>query len=164
MGDFSQQELLGIIDDKVKYTKKLRKEKDDEIDTITATIAQKDAELVRLQSRVQELEDEQRWIPVGEADLQTWKKYIVLCKSKYNKFKTYTTLAQYFLPKTVLEEDFIDDQFYGEESITEYDEENDCYWVKEGWFEYTYEGEMGYRLSDEVVLVMPLPQPPKDGM
>ena len=114
-------------------------------------------EIIRLQ------ETEQKWIPVGEADLQTWQKYIVVCKSKHNGLKTYTVLAQYFPPKTVLEEDFIDDQFYGEDSITEYDEENDCYWVKEGWFEYTYEGEMGYRLSDEVVMVMPFPQPPKDG-
>lgn len=118
-------------------------------------------EIERLQQRIAELEQERRWISIEEANLEVWKKYIVLLKNKEGK--TYSGLAQYFPSKTVLEEDFISDECYEEESITEYDEENDCYWVREGWFEHTIEGEMEYRLSDEVIMVMPLPKPPKEG-
>jgi len=53
---FTQQELLDIIDDKVKYIKKLRKEKDDEINTLTATIAQKDAEIERLRYALMDID------------------------------------------------------------------------------------------------------------
>lgn len=117
--------------------------------------------IIALEGKIRELEQERRWISVKEANLEVWKKYIVLLKNKEGK--TYSGLAQYFPSKTVLEEDFISDECYEEESITEYDEENDCYWVREGWFEHTIEGEMEYRLSDEVIMVMPLPQPPKEG-
>jgi len=37
-----------------------------QIRSLTATIAKRDAEIERLQSHVQELEAEQRWIPVSE--------------------------------------------------------------------------------------------------
>ncbi len=124
--------------------------------------------LCKAEKRIEELEEEkqagwekwlsnQQWISVSEAALKTREKYIVVCKNKEGKF--YSNLAQYFHAKKVLEEDFISDE---EKSITEYDIENDYYWIKEGWFEYNNEGEIEYRIPDEVIFVMPLPQLPKE--
>ena len=115
-----------------------------------------------LQRQINALKEKQRWIPVSEKP-QSWKNiFFVTCLTEEGR--QYTGLAQYFgeKEKAVLEEDFIDDSCWGEESITEYDEENDCLWVKEGWFEFSLEGERAYRLSDPVIFYMALPEPPKE--
>ena len=48
---------------------------------------------------------------------------------------------------------------------TEYDEENDCYWIPENWYEDNFmEDNMNYLICDEyrVTHWMPLPEPPKE--
>lgn len=49
---------------------------------------------------------------------------------------------------------------------TEYDEENDCYWIPENWYEDNFmEDNMNYLICDEyrVTHWMPLPELPKEG-
>lgn len=48
---------------------------------------------------------------------------------------------------------------------TEYDEENDCYWIPENWYEDNFmEDNLNYLICDEyrVTHWMPLPEPPKE--
>ena len=54
-------------------------------------------------------------------------------------------MAQYIPPKTVLSEDFLSDEFGCE--CDEYDEENDCYWVTEGWWESSEEADTNWQIS-----------------
>lgn len=48
---------------------------------------------------------------------------------------------------------------------TEYDEENDCFWIPENWYEDNFmEDNMNYLICDEyrVTHWMPLPEPPEE--
>ena len=60
------------------------------------------------------------------------------------------TISQYIAPKSTLYFDFFNSDAEYEE-YEEYDEKNDCYWVKDGWWEYSYEVEV-------VTEWMPLPK------
>jgi len=68
--------------------------------------------------------------------------------------------AQHIPAKSVLEEDFISEDFTGD--CSEYDEKKDCYWVNEGWWETHLEGddETCWKLHSPVTHWMPLPSPP----
>ena len=82
----------------------------------------------------------------------------VLVTGKGLAGQKFTTLAEYIPPRTVLEEDYIADEYIGEE-CAEYDDEKDCYWVKEGWFEYAYVAEIHYSLLGfEITHWMPIPE------
>ena len=110
-----------------------------------------------LATRVIELEGLLRWIPVTERLPEVMKKVEVVCLSEYNKH--FTGLAQYIPAHTVLEEEFINEDYWGDEyQLSEYDEEEDKYYVKEGWFEYTLEGEMMYKLSIPVICWREIPK------
>ena len=115
----------------------------------------------RLEAEIERLKVLNRWIPVTERLPESGQSVFVTCLTEEGR--KYTGLAQYFgeKEKAVLEEDFIDDSCWGEAG-TEYDEENDCFWVKEGWFEFSLDGERAYRLSDPVIFYMALPELPKE--
>ncbi len=86
-------------------------------------------------------------------------KFKVLAKVEFKPGKFYYTTAQYIAPKTVLSEDFLnEDCDLGD--LDEYDDEKDCYWVKEAWFEEQWEPETQYQISDKVVGWMLIPGKP----
>lgn len=53
------------------------------------------------------------------------------------------------------------------EGETEYDEENDCFWIPEGWWESNYhEDNLNWEINETdgaITHWMPLPEPPKEG-
>lgn len=101
------------------------------------------------------LQEQVRWVPVGERLPEA--KQEVLAIVKYNKI--HTEKVCYIPPRTVLSEDFLSDECDCE-SVEDYDAENDCYWVKEGWWEASFEADTNWKLSGEVTHWMPLPLPP----
>lgn len=98
---------------------------------------------------------ESKWISIKERLPEILTGVLVRYISSYGK--THTTIAQYIAPKTVLEEDFLDDDAEG---CSEYDEEKDCFWVIEGWWENSWESETNWKLTGTVTHWMPLPEPP----
>lgn len=93
------------------------------------------------------------WISVDEQLPETQKRVLVCFTNSSGK--AWVTCADYIAPKSVLYEDYMDEQF---STVGEYDEENDCYWTDEGFYEYNYAPETNWQLSDKVTHWMPLPQ------
>jgi hypothetical protein len=102
------------------------------------------------------LQEAARWIPVEERLPETKQDILVIVKNK----KPRVEKACYIPPKTILAEDFLSDECDCE-SVQEYDEENDSYWVVEGWWESSWESDANWKLSGEVTHWMPLPVPPE---
>jgi len=97
------------------------------------------------------------WIPVTTRLPE--KELSVLVSLKSERGRTYITTACHIPEKTVLEEDFMHEDFH-EDGI--YDEEKDCYWTNSGWYEQQTSPEVNWKLSDKVTHWMPLPEPPKE--
>jgi len=93
------------------------------------------------------------WINVDER-LPEVQKRVLVCFTNHNG-KTWTTCAEYIAPKSVLEADYMDENY---SDGGEYDEEKDCYWTNDGWYEFNYEPEINWKLSDKVTHWMPLPK------
>ena len=100
-----------------------------------------------------------KWISVKERLPEAERTVFVRVFPESQYMKPYTTNACYIPPKTVLAENFLDENSDG--LADEYDESNDCYWVKEGWFEICMEGEYNYKINGTITHWMPLPEPPK---
>ena len=73
----------------------------------------------------------------------------VLAKIDVGEGRTWTILAEYIEPRTVLAEDFFEDGNYDEEDM-DYDEESDSYFVPETWVECSYFG-TSYMFSETVI-------------
>jgi hypothetical protein len=101
-----------------------------------------------------------KWISVKERLPEAERTVFVRVFPESQYMKPYTTNACYIPPKTVLAENFLDENSDG--LADEYDESNDCYWVKEGWFEICMEGEYNYKINGTITHWMPLPEPPKE--
>lgn len=67
----------------------------------------------------------------------------------------FQTMAEYIPARTVLFEDYMDDDYCGDD-FGDYDEENDCYWTREGWYEWQSETDVNYFLTAKVTHWMPL--------
>ena len=120
-------------------------------------IAAKDtAENKRPTARIAELEAGQRWVPVGERLPTAQRRVMAFYKTDTGKARY--ELACYIPPKSVLSEDFLDSDYC--DGVKEYDEENDCYWVVEGWWESSWEADTNWKISENVTHWRPLPQPP----
>ena len=98
------------------------------------------------------------WINIKDQQPESKSIVMVFFKNKYGK--KHITIAQYVSYRTVLAEDFLNDEC--DESFMDYDEENDCYWIPEGFYEYQYEPEINYFLTEEVLYWMPLPEYPEE--
>jgi hypothetical protein len=86
-----------------------------------------------------------QWVPVAER-LPKLNK-VVFVKIDAEKGQN-ITVASYVPPRTILASDFLDPDYA--EGCEDYDEEKDCYWVLEGWFESTIEAEINCQLSGTV--------------
>ena len=98
------------------------------------------------------------WINADEIKPPKVKSVLVVFKNIYGH--THITIAQYVPPKSVLAEDFLNE----EADYDEYDEEKDCYWCKEGWFEYQYSADINYLMDDEILFWAYLPENPVLGV
>ena len=103
---------------------------------------------------------EQRWIPCSERLPEVEVKVLILAKRKYTDgtFKDIITTAMYE-DGTILEND---SKWRWEDIEGEWDEENDCYIIPEGWWEdkaYNADGELNHAVDDKVIAWMPLPEP-----
>jgi len=98
------------------------------------------------------------WISVKDQLPENEKKVIVYFKNELGKGRR--TTAEYIMAKTVLAEDYLDEEW--SDSFPEYDEENDCYWTPEGWYEQQEITEVNWYLGKDIVTHwMPLPTPPE---
>ncbi len=105
---------------------------------------------------------EQRWIPVSERLPEAETEVFITAKRKYRD-GTYgeivTVTTAMYEDGTVLENDSC---WNWAEINGEWDEENDCYIVPEGWWEdrhYNPDDVYNNAVDDEVIAWMPLPEP-----
>jgi hypothetical protein len=108
--------------------------------------------------RLQSVEKAQGWIKVSERLPDNKQAVLVSCIYHGKRF---TQKATHIARKTVLAEDFLSDE-YDCSSVEEYDEENDTYWVREGWWEDSLEADTNWALTGEVTHWQPLPPPPTE--
>ncbi|WP_339306493.1 DUF551 domain-containing protein [Paenibacillus sp. FSL R5-0519] len=95
------------------------------------------------------------WISVNDKLPETKQRVLVRFETTFkDKQIAHATIADYIAPRSVLEEDYMDEQYatYGD-----YDEENDCYWTEAGWYESSHEADVNWKLNEEVTHWMPLP-------
>ena len=100
------------------------------------------------------------WILCSEKMPNVEEEVYILAKRKYRdgSYKYITTTALYE-DGTVLENDSC---WYWEDIDGEWDEENDCLIIPEGWWEYKHynpDGVLNNAVDDEVIAWQPLPQP-----
>lgn len=60
-------------------------------------------------------------------------------------------VVEYIVFRIVFEEEYMVEEFLGE---GDYDDEKDCYWMVFGWYESSYEVDVNWRLSKEVIYWM----------
>ena len=82
---------------------------------------------------------------------------LIACLNDYGK--NYITLAEYVSHKSTKSEDFLSEDCESGDGDW-YDEEEDCYWVNEGFFEFQYASDINYRVSDKVLFWMDKPMLP----
>lgn len=93
------------------------------------------------------------WISVDERLPETQSRVLVCFTTQSGK--VWTTCADYIAPKSVLYEDYMDENY---STAEDYDEENDCYWTSEGFYEHNYEPETNWKLSETVTHWMLIPK------
>ncbi|MEC4565538.1 DUF551 domain-containing protein [Paenibacillus sp. CMAA1739] len=96
------------------------------------------------------------WISVKDKLPKTQQRVIArfIVTTFDDKVIPKSSVAEYIAPRTVLEEDYMNEDFAGE---GDYDEQKDCFWTVSGWYESSYEADVNWRLSQEVTHWMPLP-------
>ncbi len=99
-----------------------------------------------------------KWTKISDIVPISGRKVLVCFTDKHNKH--YRTIATYIAPKTVLAEDFLNEDY--DNGFSEYDEEKDCYWSPGGFYEYQYESDVNFYISGTVTHWMPLPDKPED--
>lgn len=91
------------------------------------------------------------------SDLPESGKRVIFGWDGYGKRRT--SIGFYAAPKSINADDFDEPESY------EYDEEKDCYWLQEGWYEDGAEGEYFYPVHNVThwteLPEWPLPNPPE---
>ena len=102
----------------------------------------------------------QQWIPVTERLPESEKIVLVSAKSKTLGYR-HTLMVAHIGHQEFTTEEYGWQEYEGE---TEYDEENDCFWIPECWYEVNSVEDNGNWVIDsdyDVTHWMPLPEPPK---
>ena len=98
-----------------------------------------------------------QWRDVREELPENEKKVFVYFKNELGHGRR--TTAEYIRAKTVLAENYLNDEW--SDDFGEYDDEKDCYWTPEGWYEQQEITEVNWYLGKDIVTHwMPLPAPP----
>ena len=103
----------------------------------------------------------QRWIPVTERLPDSERVVLVSALTKTFRHR-HTLMAAHIGHHEFTTEDTDWREYEGD---TEYDEENDCFWIPECWYEVNAIDDNGNWIIDseyDVTHWMPLPQPPKE--
>lgn len=107
-----------------------------------------------------------KWIDINEEQPKPQQRCYVICENIYKelsngvyKEKTtkFQTMAEFIPFKTVLAEDYMDDNF---SEIFDYDELKDEYFTPEGWYEWSSSADVNWQLSAKVTHWHPLFEKP----
>jgi len=100
------------------------------------------------------------WISVEKALPKPRQRVYVVCEEpkKEGGVIRYQTMAEYIPHMTVLEDDYMADEFRGD---GDYCEEKDEYFTPEGYYEYQSEPDINWKLSSKVTHWHPLFELPK---
>ena len=107
-------------------------------------------------------QEERRWIPVTERLPESQKTVLVSAKDKTFGHR-HTMMAAHIGHREAKTEDYGWQEYEGD---TEYDEENDCFWIPECWWESNFvEDNTNWIIGSdyEITHWMPLPEPLEDG-
>lgn len=102
------------------------------------------------------------WISVKDRMPKSGEKVLAVLQSKcFPKYRPITVLAHIGKHEKTTE----DYEWQESECETEYDEENDCYWIAECWYEVNVVDDNPNWIIESdynVTHWMPLPMPPKE--
>ena len=93
------------------------------------------------------------WIDVNDQMPKHDTRVLVCYKNELEKDRV--EIAEYIPPRTILAENYFNSEAEG---CDEYDEEKDCWWVKEGWYEASWTADTNWALGYTPTHWMPLPQ------
>lgn len=113
---------------------------------------------VRLEEK-QATSDESKWIPVTERLPESGKHVLLACEVRGHYANgQYVCDGYYAAPKSIT-------GGCGDDFATEYDEDDDEYYLLEGWYEVikNWDDYNSIVIPDFVTHWMPLPEPPKEG-
>ncbi len=120
---------------------------------------------VIVDTKAEELDSSaQQWIPVSER-LPDNRVSVIICYrewQQYAKRYVYSIVIGWYARKNSVNENV----FCEWDADCDYDEDDDEYYIKEGWYEFTTQGNsdlMNWFINAEVVAWMPLPTPYKGG-
>ena len=107
---------------------------------------------------------EQKWIPCSERLPENRVSVIVCFREwqQYAKRYVYSIVVGWYARKHSVHENV----FYDWEADCEYDEIEDEYYIEEGWYEFTTQGNgdlMNWYINADVIAWMPLPEPYQGG-
>ena len=91
------------------------------------------------------------WISIGDKLPDAGVMVLAYYKNSFGKHRR---IRAFYAPEQSIEDTSDDDD------ICDYDEEQNVYWLREGWFESNEAEEYFYSVDGKISHWMPLPEPP----